>query len=219
MDHGFWHRRWKKNEIGFHEGTVNAYLREHWPDLALDGSETVFVPLCGKAHDLWWLHERGHTVLGVELSDIACRDFFAEAAVTPRETPGPAFRIFRHEALQLWCGDFFHLRPEDLHGVSLVYDRAALIALPPTMRGNYARHLKTLLPTEVSMLLVTLDYPEGQIAGPPFNVGDAEVEALYGDDFAVERRFHRPLPQDDDFARRRGLSGASESVFRITRRP
>ena len=219
MDHGFWHRRWKKNEIGFHEGSVNTYLREHWPDLALAGSETVFVPLCGKAQDLWWLHERGHTVLGVELSDIACRDFFAEAAVTPRQTAGPTFQIFRHEALQLWCGDFFHLRREDLQGVSLVYDRAALIALPPAMRVDYARHLKTLLPDAVAILLVTLDYPEGEIAGPPFNVSDAEVQALYGDDFDVVRLFHRALPHDDDFARRRGLGKASESVFRITRRP
>ena len=72
MEHQFWHERWAKKEIGFHEGTVNKYLHDHWEQLAGKGTGAVLVPLCGKAHDMWWLHDRGHPVLGIELSEVAC---------------------------------------------------------------------------------------------------------------------------------------------------
>jgi thiopurine S-methyltransferase len=217
MEHEFWHTRWQKNEIGFHEGSVNQYLHDHWPDLSLTGTEKVFVPLCGKAQDLWWLHERGHTVLGVELSDIACRDFFDEAAVTPALQPGEPFKKFEHEALQLWCGDFFQLTADDLQDVHLVYDRAALIALPPAMREAYVRHLIDIIPAHAAILLITLDYPGHEMKGPPFNVSDTEVQSLYGKHFQIKQTVRQSLPESNPFAKRKGLSGASESVFIMRR--
>ena len=109
MEHQFWHERWAKKEIGFHEGTVNQYLHDHWPELAGNGTGTVLVPLCGKAHDMWWLHDRGHAVIGVELSDVACKDFFEEGQEKAKVHPGEPFTKFAHDDLQLWCGDFFQL--------------------------------------------------------------------------------------------------------------
>ena len=106
MEHEFWHQRWANNEIGFHEGTVNQYLHDHWPELAGTRTDTVLVPLCGKSHDMWWLHDRGHPIIGVELSDIACKDFFEEAGEKAQVHPGEPFTRFRHDDLQLWCGDF-----------------------------------------------------------------------------------------------------------------
>ncbi|WP_336365989.1 thiopurine S-methyltransferase [Marinobacter sp. C2H3] len=217
MEHAFWHERWAKNEIGFHEGTVNQYLHEHWPELAGTDHEAVFVPLCGKARDMWWLHDRGHPVLGVELSEIACKDFFEEAQEKARVSPGEPFTRFVHDDLQIWCGDFFQLAPPDLQHIRLVYDRAALIALPPDMRPKYVEHLSAVLPENVRILLITLDY-DTQIKGPPFNVSNDEVHELYGLDFDVEHVLTNRLGRDHPFAKRRGLEGASESVFRLTRR-
>jgi len=217
MEHQFWHERWAKKEIGFHEGTVNQYLHDHWPELAGNGTGTVLVPLCGKAHDMWWLHDRGHAVIGVELSDVACKDFFEEGLEKAKVHPGEPFTKFAHDDLQLWCGDFFQLVPEDLKHVRLVYDRAALIALPPHMRQDYVDHLTAVIPDGTRILLITLDY-DTDIKGPPFNVSDEEVLKLYSADYEIEHILTNTLAKDHPFTKRKGLAGATESVFRLSKR-
>ena len=219
MEHEFWHERWRKNEIGFHQGTVNQYLHDHWPELAGDSTDTVFVPLCGKAHDIWWLHDRGHPVIGVELSDIACKDFFEEAGEKASVHPGEPFTTFRQDDLEIWCGDFFQLVPDDLRHVRLVYDRAALIAMPPTLRPKYVEHLTAILPDQARILLITLDYDGMEMQGPPFNVPDTEVEQLFGEDYEVNQIHKNELARDDLFVKRKGLqNGVTESVFVLTPR-
>lgn len=221
MEHEFWHERWSKKEIGFHEGSVNQFLYDHWPDLSGtgtgDNAESVFVPLCGKAHDMWWLHDRGHSIIGVELSEIACKDFFEEAGEKAQVHPGKPFTIFRHDNLQLWCGDFFQLTPDDLKHTRLVYDRAALIALPQSMRKDYVEHLTAIIPEGTRILLITLDY-NTRITAPPFNVSDEEVRELYSADYDIEHILTNTLPSDHMFTKRKGLIGATESVFRLTKR-
>ncbi len=217
MEHEFWHERWAKGEIGFHEGTVNQYLHDHWPALAGTDTGTVLVPLCGKAHDMWWLNDRGHPLIGVELSQVACKDFFEEAGEKAQVHPGEPFTRFAHEDLELWCGDFFQLVPDDLKHVRLVYDRAALIALPPHMRQDYVRHLTAVIPDGTRILLITLDY-DTEIKGPPFNVSPDEVQALYGEDYNIEHILTTTLAKDHPFTRRRGLEAARESVFRLVKR-
>ena len=217
MEHQFWHERWAKKEIGFHEGTVNQYLHDHWPELAGNGTGAVLVPLCGKAHDMWWLHDRGHAVIGVELSEVACKDFFEEGQEKAKVHPGEPFTKFAHDDLQLWCGDFFQLVPEDLKHARLVYDRAALIALPPHMRQDYVDHLTAVIPDGTRILLITLDY-DTDIKGPPFNVSDEEVLKLYSADYEIEHILTNTLAKDHPFTKRKGLAGATESVFRLSKR-
>lgn len=217
MEHEFWHERWSKQEIGFHEGSINQFLYDHWPDLAGDSTDGVFVPLCGKSHDMWWLHDRGHPVLGVELSDIACKDFFEEAGEKALVQPGEPFTRFQHDNLQLLCGDFFQLAPDDLRHSRLVYDRAALIALPPSLRKRYVEHLTLILPQGAQILLITLDY-NTRITAPPFNVSNDEVRELYSSDYDVEHILTNTLANDHPFTKRKGLAGATESVFSLTKR-
>jgi thiopurine S-methyltransferase len=219
MDHEFWHARWERKEIGFHQESVNHYLHEYWPELTGTEKSQVLVPLCGKSHDLWWLHDRGHPILGVELSSIACKDFFEEAGEKAMVTPGSPFTRFRHDdTLELWCGDFYQLSPADVENVRWVYDRAALIALPPPMRQHYASHLSAILPENCGILLVTLDYDGSEMTGPPFNVTDNEVYELFSDHFTVERLRQNNMGKDDPFAKRKGLGSATESVFRLHKR-
>ncbi|MDQ2069024.1 thiopurine S-methyltransferase [Natronospira bacteriovora] len=218
MDPEFWRERWQNDQIGFHEGAVNRLLQSHWHHLNPVPGEAVLVPLCGKAHDLAWLRDQGHEVIGVELSDRACAAFFAERGIEPEESSGQRFTCYRHRQIALWCGDFFQLSPDDIGPVGLVYDRAALIALPEAMRQPYVTHLRHLTGPQARTLLVTLDYPEQPgFQGPPFNVSDGEVERLFGDSHHIERLHHGPLPADDGL-RKRGLQGGTESVFCLRRR-
>jgi len=217
MDPEFWRERWQNEQIGFHEGQVNKHLQMYWQYLEPLPGEKVLVPLCGKAHDLAWLRDQGHHVIGVELSDLACAAFFAERGIDPQENAGQRFTCYRHKDIELWCGDFFQLTADDIGPVELVYDRAALIALPPEMRQRYADHLLRITGPETRILLVTLDYPpQSGFEGPPFNVSDAEVERLFGQGHRIECLHHTRLPQDDGL-RKRGLSGGSESVFLLQR--
>ncbi|MEA5445928.1 thiopurine S-methyltransferase [Gammaproteobacteria bacterium AB-CW1] len=218
MDPEFWRERWHSEQIGFHEGHVNAHLRQFWQHLDARPGEKVLVPLCGKAHDLAWLRDQGCYVIGVELSDLACAAFFAERGIEPAESSGQRFTCYRHRDIELWCGDFFDLTADDIGLVELVYDRAALIALPPAMRQRYVDHLQAITGPATRSLLITLDYPEQPgFQGPPFNVSDQEVEQLYSANHDIERIHHSRLREDDGL-RKRGLEGGTESVFHLRRR-
>ncbi|MGP4845523.1 thiopurine S-methyltransferase [Marinobacter sp. 1Y8] len=218
MEHAFWHSRWTKKEIGFHEGTVNRYLHDYWPDIAGNTNQTVLVPLCGKSQDMWWLHDRGHPVIGIELSAIACKDFFEEAETKAFVKPRQPFTRYSHDDLELWCGDFFQLVPDDVRNVRLVYDRAALIALPPAMRKEYVEHLTAVLPEQTSILLITLDYDNDEVKGPPFNVSDDEVYRLFLSGFDIKHLASNTLDKDHPFMTRKGLERATESVFILKRK-
>lgn len=176
MEPAFWHKRWADNQIGFHQLQVNPYLQAHWPALGLAVGAQVLVPLCGKSLDLLWLAAQGYRVLGVELSRRAVEDFFVEHGLVAEVSQRGAFEVWRCGEIELWCGDIFALRAEDVAGCTGLYDRAALIALPPRMRERYMALLDDL-PAIGKGLLVTLDYDQSLIDGPPFSVGDGEVRA------------------------------------------
>lgn len=209
MHPDFWQERWQQNQIGFHQDEVHPYLRQFWPNTA---SGRVFVPLCGKTLDLWWLRQQGHSVVGVELSPLAVQAFFDEAGVTPAVASHRDLECWQASNVDLYCGDFFALRPEDVAGCQMVYDRAALIALPPDLRREYVSHLHHLFPQGAHMLLVTLDYPQIEMDGPPFAVSDAEVRNLYSS--AQQLTSHDVLAQNDRF-RQRGVSRLNENAYMI----
>jgi thiopurine S-methyltransferase len=176
MDHDFWHARWQANQIGFHEGRPNPLL-ERFIDRLPSGGR-VLVPLCGKADDLAYLASRGHTVIGVELVESAVAAFFTEHDLTPtREAEGDHV-AYRAGAITVLAGDWFATTAAAVGAVDAIYDRAALIALPPPLRSRYVAHLRALAP-DAPALLITLDYPQEVMDGPPFAVGDAEVRALW----------------------------------------
>ncbi len=216
MHKEFWLERWDKNEIGFHQDEVNPYLLRHWQDLQLGKSKDVFVPLCGKSRDMLWLREQGLIVLGVELSTIGVQSFFQENGLTPDRTSGDKFEIYDTGDIRILCGDFFDLGEADLAEVRKVYDRASLVALPPALRERYVHHLISILQPGTQILLLTFDYPQAEMAGPPFAVSLEEVETLYNKHAEI-----RVLAQHDVLAqmprfKERGLTRLLENVILLT---
>ncbi|MGY4523497.1 thiopurine S-methyltransferase [Pseudomonas sp. TE21394] len=175
MEPAFWQQRWADNQIGFHQAQVNPYLQKYWAQLQRLPGSRVLVPLCGKSLDLAWLAGQGHRVVGIELSRRAVEDFFREHGLDAEVRQRGAFEVWRNGDLELWCGDFFALQPEDVGDCTGVYDRAAVIALPPQMRARYLQRLSALLPVGCRGLVVTLDYDQVLLDGPPFSVGDEEL--------------------------------------------
>jgi thiopurine S-methyltransferase len=186
MDKEFWHRRWEKNEIGFHLTKPHHYLQKFVSVLQLPPGSTVFVPLCGKSPDLIWLREQGFNVVGIELSRTAIEAFFSENGLTGGWTIKSEMLRCHADGYQIFCGDFFKLTVSDVEGIRVAYDRASLVALPPEMRTRYAAHLATLLPTGSRVLLIGYEYDQTETAGPPFSVPRRELEALFSEDFQLE---------------------------------
>lgn len=203
MQAEFWHERWAKHEIGFHMPRPHAALADHWDSLALAAGTRVFVPLAGKSLDLVALAARGHDVVGVELSAVAVAEFRAEH-------PGL-------DAVDLRCGDFFELTTAALGPVAAVFDRAALVALPPPMRRAYAARMTELTAPGTLTLLVTMEYDQREMRGPPHAVMPEEVRDLYGPGHEiVELGTYGAL---DDFPRMaaRGVTSLGERVYRLRR--
>ncbi|MDO8262921.1 MAG: thiopurine S-methyltransferase [Gallionella sp.] len=216
MKNEFWLERWERDEIGFHQNEINPYLCQYWKELHVAHDGEVFVPLCGKSRDLLWLRKQEHPVLGVELSAIAVQAFFKENGLTPDHVTAGKFDRYEADGIHILCGDFFDLNKDDLAKVSAVYDRASLIALPPEMRERYARHLVSILPPATQILLITFDYPQPEMPGPPFAVSTGEVEALYLGYAEVRLLAHLDvLPQNPHF-QGRGLSRLQENIFLLT---
>lgn len=217
MEHEFWHQRWRENQIGFHQEEVNAHLRNYWDRLGVQPDATVFVPLCGKSLDMAWLAER-QRVLGVELSPRAVEDFFKERDLQPERRTDWPFSICEAAGVTLYCGDFFALQPAHTAAVTAIYDRAALIALPQTMRASYAQKLAELAPAGTAMLLVTLEYEQSQMNGPPFSVEPAEVTNLFEGDWRIESLYRESILENEPRFRERGLSRLAEHSYLLVRR-
>lgn len=218
MKKDFWLERWEREETGFHQNEINPYLLQYWHELHFVPDSVVFVPLCGKSLDMQWLRKQGYRVLGVELSAIAAQAFFKENGYTPHHSASGKFERFEADGICILCGDFFDLGKDDLAQVGAVYDRASLIALPPEMRERYARHLVSILPLATKILLVTLDYPQQEMSGPPFAVSAAEVEALYREHAGVRLLAQMDVLAQNQRFRDRGMSQLQESIFLLTLR-
>lgn len=214
----FWQARWARSEIGFHLPEVNPYLQRYWPVLGLPEGARVLVPLCGKSLDLAWLAGQGYQVVGVELAQRAVEDFFTEHGLQPQVSDVGAFRHYQAGNLEIYCGDFFALSAQQLDGCAALYDRAALIALPADMRTRYVAHLSQVLPSGCQGLLVTLDYDQEQMPGPPFAVGDDEVQLLLAELWQVQVLECIDVLGENWKFLKRGLERLDERVYRLGKR-
>jgi len=218
MKKEFWLERWERAEIGFHQDEVHPFLARYWNRLAPAPGSKVFVPLCGKSLDMVWLRQKGHPVVGVELSPLAVEAFFDELGISPATSNSAHFQQCEADGIRILCGDFFNMTQADLDGAATVYDRASLIALPPEMRQRYAQHMLDILPAGARALLITFEYEQSAMSGPPFAVTPEEVHALYGARANVELLERADVLAENERFKARGLTRLHENIFMLTRK-
>ncbi len=217
MQPDFWHQRWADNQIGFHQSAPTTLLLKHWPTLDVRAGATVFVPLCGKSLDMAWLASQGHQVLGVELSQLAIEQFFAEHTLTPEIHASQYGMHYRAGGIEIIHGDAFGLDTDVLQECAAVFDRAAMIALPPPMRARYADEVYARLPTGCRGLLITLEYPQADRDGPPFAIAEAEVRERYAPAWDIDVLERRPIaPGNPGYVS--GVSKLDTTVYGFRRR-
>jgi thiopurine S-methyltransferase len=217
MQPEFWHQRWREGRIGFHQDRPTPLLLAHWPSLGVAPGAKVFVPLAGKSLDLAWFASQGYRVLGVELSHLAIEQFFAEHGLAPGLRTSRYGTHYEAGGIELIHGDAFGLDADALAGCDAVYDRAALIALPPELRRRYVRELHAQLPAGCRGLLVTLEYPQEEKHGPPFSVPEAEVRMLYGRDWDVELLERRDILAGQPGFAAEGVTALDTAAYALRR--
>lgn len=217
MQPDFWLDRWRTAQIGFHQAAVDRHLKAYWPRLMAPANSRVFVPLCGKSLDLMWLRDRGHSVLGVELSPVALESFLMEHGVPARRRVLPHFDVYEADGLTLYCGDYFQLTAALLGSVAAVYDRAALISWTPAAREAYVKHLTSLTSPGTQMLLIAVEFPPEQMQGPPFPLTREIIESLYAGHYSIEELGRHEILELEPRLKARGLTELREVCYRMTR--
>lgn len=209
MEPDFWHKRWSSNDIGFHEANGNHLLKTYFDDFALPDASVIFVPLCGKTRDIAWLLSHNYKVVGVELNEQAVQQLFAELGAMPQIQKLDHFTRYYAAGLNVYVGDFFELDQSHTGKIDLVYDRAALVALPNTLRKKYSEHLQTLSPS-TPQLLICYQYEQSLFKGPPFSICAAMVDSLYAQGYRIDCLYHGQV--EGGF---RGQSEVFEAVYKL----
>jgi thiopurine S-methyltransferase len=213
-----WLIRWQKNQIGFHDTEINSHLRRYIADSDLKSGDTIFLPLCGKSSDITWLAAQGFQVIGVELSAIAIQSYFSEQGLSYEQFESGPFIARISGNIRLLEGSFFDLQREDLAGCSLVYDRASLIALDAPTRARYVESMQLVMGDKADILLITLDYQQSEMSGPPFAVSTDEVTHHYGQAFQVDTMLQTEIVDHSPRWRVKGLSSLVESVYQLVQK-
>ncbi|MDC0246748.1 thiopurine S-methyltransferase [Deltaproteobacteria bacterium] len=208
-----WESRWQEGRIGFHLPEVNPYLIRHYGEFLKKSPENVFVPLCGKTLDLPWLANRAKKVVGVELVSKAVEEFFAENKIFHSIQSAGKLQLFRSDSIDIFNGDFFDLTQEHTGFFEAIFDRGSIVALDSPERQKYAEHLLSFLVPGGRLLLITLEYEQDQMSGPPFSVPDKEIEMLFSQYGRLE------LFETSDILdirlRNKGLDGILERVYQL----
>lgn len=247
MDAEFWHQRWQLGQIGFHLEEVNPllprFISQVLPGSGPDGNheilgKKVFVPLCGKSRDIAWLLKQGLQVVACELSEQALDQLAydlegefglaidKQAMITADGQP--ARFVYRAAGITLFSGDIFTLAEDlalqpqaaisdALKHIDWIYDRAALIALPQAMRSDYSACIAQLAGTP-KQLLITLEYDQSRMDGPPFNVDDAEVQSLYDSDYQLQLLAREEQIELEPRFKAKGLDSFIQCVYLLTPR-
>ena len=221
MDIAFWLERWSRGQIGFHQHQINPYLGYYYgekgPPLEKRAELKVFVPLCGKSRDLWWLQQSGYETLGVECSEQAVEQFFTEQQLNYSRMNTESHVSYKSDKLEILLGDFFTLQADDIGNITDIFDRASLIALPEEMRREYVNKVTELQKPGTRTLLITLTYPENEMDGPPFSVSEKEVNELYRDNFKIDKLAAKNILEDEPRFRDKGLTTLTETAYKLTK--
>jgi SAM-dependent methyltransferase len=159
----FWSERFERQFTPWDQGGVPAALQRYVA--RADRPRRVLIPGCGTAHELHYFRQAGWDAIAID---------FSPAAVAA------ARACYPEHAERIVEADFFRYQPP--WPVDLIYERAFLCALPPSMRVEVARRWAELLAP--GGLLAGLFFLGETLKGPPFGIDAAALDRLLDSAFA-----------------------------------
>lgn len=212
----YWLNLWRTNNIPFHKSLVEPELVKHIEKLKLKSGDRIFVPLCGKSKDMFWLAQRDYRVIGVELSNIACQNFFSEHNLVPEVILEKKFKIYQWQNIKLYCGNFFDLDYKNLTQIKAIYDCNALIALPFIVRKKYINYLKSFFSSKARMLLMTIE-AESKNNTAPYSISKSEICSSFGVQFNICQLSHELCDVIPQHLLNRGYSRIEKYIYLISK--
>ncbi|KAJ8302290.1 hypothetical protein KUTeg_021277 [Tegillarca granosa] len=191
-----WKAAWENGKAVWQVHHVNVALKRNIHRLKIEnsGDPKILLPLCGKTRDIKWLWEQGFTVVGVEVSEIAIKDFFAENDIKYEVSqikgcPGVLYRstddriLLRVSSNTSGTEEHSQLFLNQKGGNNFV----AYHDINHT-RYKYASAISELMSDNCKMLLETLekniDVDPGQ---PPFDFQEPEMRQHFNQQFELEQ--------------------------------
>lgn len=218
LDHAYWEQRWQEGRTGWDQEAASASLEHVWKKLDLSGNERVFVPFCGKSVDMLWLASQGHKVLGVEISRLAIDRFFEENNLQRRTEEHVDGTHHSAGAITIVECDIYAIDQQTLATCGAFYDRGALVAQDADQRADYISRVYPALPSGCNGLLLTLDYPQAQRAGPPFAVSPAEIEARFSPCWQINCLVNKDALADNPGFQEAGVDYLNAAAHQLIRR-
>jgi thiopurine S-methyltransferase len=213
----FWLDAWQQGSIPFHKNEVHPDLLALWPTRSIKPKSTVLIPLCGKSLDMLWFVQQGYQVIGIELSEQAVLQFFKEQSLDFSTDSSHGVRCYNTDSLSIWVSDIFDFTSSLIPQVDVIYDRAALVALPHKLRILYVDLCIQWLKPQGSIFLNTLSYEPKESLGPPYSVSSAEVAGLYNAPFLTCLRTGKKERSFNSSSHGDYLVVVDESVWWITK--
>lgn len=215
MNISYWKNRWEKGNTGWHMDQVYPLLPKLWPQLNLSTNAKVLVPLCGKSVDLLWLQENFH-VIGIEVSAKAIKEFERNSSLPFTCTNRKGHTVFEANSIEIWKDDFLNISPNTIGKVDAIYDKAALIALPPEVRKKYIPHLQSFCNLHTKILLQAFEYEQEEMQGPPFSVSQKELSTCFSSDFEIKLLYEKSKLDEFEKFKERGITSYFiEKVYQI----
>jgi len=184
----YWQARWATGQSQWNSEKPHQYLLKYL-DVLTAGSSSCkfFLPLCGKAGDLMYLYNEGHTVTGVEGVPFVVEQFFRENKLDYEKISMPEVKGWKFKTkdgrLCIYACDFFSLTPAMVGEVDAVYDRGALEAINVCDRQGYVKLMHQIVGNEFRYVLNAYEYDDSVFQGPPRNLPRDEVFNLFESKF------------------------------------
>ena len=219
----FWEKRWLNGQTGWHNAEVNANLVKHSSTVFTKDNPSILVPLCGKSMDMQWLQEQGANITGVDLARQALHEYFEDRNQEFTEGSQSGLTYYSStnpisDSLQLFHANIFDVRPNAFKAFDAIYDRAALVALLPEQREQYAQHCLSLLKPGGTILLITYDSPVEDDQGPPFPVRPGTIQRLFQEASECEQIDEVHMTKDtNERLQKRGLDWSRSDIWKITK--
>ncbi|NP_001290627.1 thiopurine S-methyltransferase [Esox lucius] len=189
---GEWEERWQEDRTGWHQPQVHKMLENNIEKVLAGRSQVkFFFPLYGKALDMKWLADMGHSIVGVEISEKAIKQFFEENNLSYSEEMVPALpgaKLYKSSArnISLYQCDLYNFSSAIEGQFGGIWDRGSLVAINPRDREKYVALITSLMDKDCRYLLDTLLYNPELYKGPPFFVPDEHVQNLFGKSCDIE---------------------------------
>jgi len=169
-----WEHRYQSNDTPWEKGAPSPGLVDFLKEHSLDGR--ILVPGCGQGHDVRAIATTENEVTGLDIAPSA-----VQAA---REHPPR----FQERYVQ---DDLFALPKEWAGAFDWVFEHTCFCAIPPDMRAAYVESVAWVLKPGGHLLAVFFLNPDlgrGE-SGPPFGVGEDELDAFFAADFVLLRQW------------------------------